>query len=182
MDTKCPYCGELIPDTAFHEHFSKCRKITATLRQQNDFYQPPPPDRPYYSLQSPPAYSESPPTYPPSSNQSWKCNSCNLNFDAREEFQKHLRSSEHNRALGSGSKIKDTSCGYPNPSLNLGPIGILTDQQPEAASYSPPTQPRTASEPPQTNEEIKHIVRSEMAKYLRHFLQIVEGDATGNSL
>ncbi|KAM3171121.1 hypothetical protein ACTXT7_017252 [Hymenolepis weldensis] len=175
----------MIPEASFHDHYEKCKKVTASLQQQQNFYPFPPPNQPHYQFRPPPAYSESPPTNPPSSGQSWKCSSCNLNFDAREEFQMHLRSSEHDCALKSSLKIKDGFSGRPKPSQTFNPTGILTDQQPETALHSPSTQPRVhaASQPPQTNEEeIKSVVRSEVAKYLRQFLQIVESDIAGNSL
>lgn len=181
MGSKCPFCDKSIPEDAFHDHYEKCKKVTAALQQQN-FYQLPPSNQPHYSFQPPPAYSELPPTNPPSTGQSWKCNNCNLNFGAREQFQTHLRSS--GCALRSSLEIKNNFSGRPNPSPNFDPVTTLTDQLPEAAFHSPSTQPRVhaAPQPPQTNEEIRSIVRSEVAKYLRQLLQIVESDAAGNSL
>ncbi|VDN99238.1 unnamed protein product [Rodentolepis nana] len=180
MDLTCPFCNVDLPHDLFHDHFAKCMKVTNAMQQQEP-YQPPLPDEHNWSYQ-PSEYSKSSQSNPPSVGQSWQCSCCNLNFVNRKEFQEHLTSAKHKMALN--SNISGGSSGYPNsgqPASELTDIAAAPQHAPNFRP--PPTMAQVNKGAPQphqfSEEEMRSIVRSEMAKYMRQLLQIIENDTSG---
>lgn len=176
MDHQCPICSYLVNDDVYHEHLEKCRKLVK---------RPPKKDRDIPTFNAPTSGITPLSLNPPEQTRragipSWNCCQCNRDFALKEEFSAHLQSMDHRR--NSNNEFNETIYST-SPAVDLlaDSVGRMGMQPKTALNAPPPLLLRENEMGPQASRpinqnEIRSIVREEIAKYFRQLLQIVESD------
>ncbi|KAM7535617.1 hypothetical protein Aperf_G00000099895 [Anoplocephala perfoliata] len=171
MEGKCLFCNLVVPENVYHEHVQKCMRLMEQSEENRNTFDG------HTSAYPAPSFNE--PEYSKYAfNPSQHFDQYEKDFLLKTQLTNHLRSKEPNNPIrpksyseidSSRPKSTDLLRRRPQTGLNIAsPIPLEENNV------------NNKTNQPMDQNEIRLIVREEIAKYLRQLLQIVESDICTN--